>query len=197
MAEEFTGALGSSLSQPGSFAPGDTGPTAPDTQPFWPTVQDVARLIPARTKVTGGKELGTFNESTRPTDAAVLGLIDEASDDVLGKVQPIDYTLTAGSAWNAAGSAYERRIQRAIALYAAILIEQGYFPEQIRSNQSPVATLQGLYDSRIKALISEGETGAAQGMGVGGSGGGDAPADASWSFPDAAPGVLVGWASRW
>lgn len=163
-----------------------------------PSVQEVASRLRARTKIAGGKELGTWTTTTRPTAGEVEDLIDDALDEVLGKVQPIDDTQQFGSAYNAPGSDYERRIRRAVALYAAILVELSYFPEQIRSGQSPVTTMQQLYDSRIRALISEGETGRAEGMGVGGSGGGggDAPADAAWAYP-ADGGGMVGWGSRW
>lgn len=167
-----------------------------------PSVQEVASILRARTKTTGGRELGTFSNATRPTSDDVENLIDDAVDEVLGKVQPIDNTLPAwqqpGDAYNSPGSPYERRIRRAVRLYAAILIELSYFPEQVRSNQSPVSTLQQLYDSRIRALIAEGETGRAEGMGVGGKGGGsgDAPADAAWAYP-ADGGGLVGWTTRW
>jgi hypothetical protein len=161
-----------------------------------PSVTEVAALLRARTKVKGGAELGTFNTLTRPTGAEVEALIDEASDEVFGKVQAIDPTLPVGSAYNAPGSDYERRVRRAVALYAAILIETSYWPEQVKSNQSPAGTWQALYDSRIRALISEGETGRAEGMGEGAGGQGDAPADAAWSFP-ADAGGLVGWQTRW
>lgn len=178
-------------------------PTQTATEPITvelgarPGLSEVAALLRARTKVQGGKELGTFTSATRPTDVEVEDLIDMASDEVLGKVQPIDSSLPSGSSYNAPGSDYERRIRRAITLYTAILIETSYWPEQVRNNQSPVATYQQLYDSRIRALISEGEVGRAGGMGEGAGGAGDAPADAAWTFPDAMPGALVGWASRW
>lgn len=136
-----------------------------------PTVADVALLLRARTQVRGGKEAGTFNEETRPTGQEVSLLIGEASDEVLGKVQtPV------------AGSDYERRVRGAIRLYAAILIELSYFPEQVGTGQSAVAAYERLYESRVKALIAEGETGEVQGEGGEGPGGGDS-AHAAWVFP--------------
>ncbi len=162
-----------------------------------PSVASVAALLRARTKVKGGGELGMFTSVTRPTDVEVDLLIEEAMSEVLGKVTPIDPTLPAGSAYNAPGSDYEGRIRGAVRLYTAVLVELSYFPEQVGSSKSPAATYQALYDSRIRALIAEGETGRAEGMGQGASGRGDSPADASWSFPNIAPGGLVGWTSRW
>lgn len=161
-----------------------------------PSVQDVAGLLRARTKIRGGGEAGTFNTQTRPTADEVEGLIDDALDEVGGKVQPVDGTLPYGDGWNAPGSAYERRYRGAVRLYAAILIETSYFPEQVKSGQSAASTYQTLYESRIKALIAEGETGSPQGEGSGGPGGGDSPADAAWSFPQDAGG-LVGWRTAW
>lgn len=170
-----------------------------------PSITAVAALLRARTKIKGGSEPGTFNDlgppnGTRPTATQVEGLIDDALDEVSGKVQDVDLTLPAGEKMGP-GSAYERRYSSAVALYAAILVELSYFPEQVRGGTSPVATYQQLYDSRIRALISEGEhAGQQEGMGEGGAGSGgagDAPADAAWAFPDFAPGGLVGWGSHW
>lgn len=162
-----------------------------------PSVASIGALLRARTKILGGTEVGTFTAATRPTDTEVEFLIDQAQDEVGGKVQPVDSTLAPGDGFNAPGGAYERRYRQAVALYTAILIELSYWPEQVAQNQSPVAAYREMFDSRIRALITEGEVGRPGGMGEGASGAGDAPADSYWSFPDAAPGALVGWASRW
>lgn len=181
---------------------GAAGPTDPQQNTAGenpggrPTVYEVASLIRARTKVRGGNEAGTFTAQTRPTAGEVEEMIDQALDEIGGKVQPVDQTLEPGQPLGP-DSDYERRYRRTVAMYAAILIELSYFPEQVKSGMSPVDTYQKLYESRIRALIAEGETGRPQGEGAGGSGGGDAPADAAWSFPDATPGALVGWYSRW
>lgn len=183
---------------------GYSGPTAPVQNLLGldagvrPSVAEVASRMRARTKVRGGGELGTFSGDTRPTADQVEGLIDDALDEVLGKVIGIDSTAVPGSAYNAPGSRYERRIRGAVSLYTAVLIEPSYFPEQVRSGQSPVAVYQQLYESRIKSLISEDKTGQPEGMGdSGGSGSGaDSPADAAWSFP-VNGGGLIGWNTRW
>lgn len=163
-----------------------------------PSNQQVAGLLRARTKAAGGKELGVFADGqTRPGATEVEGLIDDALDEVLGKVVGIDSTQVPGSAYNAPGSRYERRIRGAVALYAAVLIETSYWPEQVRATQSPVTVYQQLYSSRIKSLIAEDKTGQPEGMGDStGSGGGDSPADAAWAFP-ANTGGLIGWSTRW
>lgn len=150
-----------------------------------PSVAEVANLLRARTKVLGGKELGTFTEDSRPSADEVDGLIDDALDDVLGKVQRPEVP----------GSAYERRVRGAVKLYAAILVETSYFPEQVKSGQSAVTTYENLYKSRIRALIAEGETGTPQGEGGEGVGS-SSPGDAAWTFP-ANVGGMIGWRSRW
>lgn len=132
-----------------------------------PTLADVASKLRARTKIIGGTEAGTFTPSTRPTDDQVEDLIDDALDEVLGKIQ------TPGT-----GTEYERRARGAVALYTAILIETSYFPEQVGAGKSPATVFQGLYESRIKALIAEGETGEPQGEGTD-----ESPADPYWLFP--------------
>jgi hypothetical protein len=150
-----------------------------------PTVAEVAALLRARTKVMGGKEEGTFtlasaNPHTRPTAEEVEVLIDNALAEVLGKVKPAP-----------SGSEYETRVLRAVALYTAILIETSYYPEQAKTGQSAADTYLKLYESRIEAVIAEGETGEPQGTGKD-----DSPADPAWTFPEDAGG-LVGYQTRW
>lgn len=158
-----------------------------------PSVSDVAALLRARTKRMGGVEVGTFDNTTRPTADEVDRLITEAEDEVLGKVQAP--ATVAESAPEGEVLKYERRVRGAIRLYTAILIETSYFPEQIAKGQSAVSTYEKLFDSRIKALIAEGETGAVQGEGGEGAGGASSPADPAWSFP--AGTGLIGWNTRW
>ena len=164
-----------------------------------PSMQQVAGLLRSRTRDRGGKEQGVFIDGvTRPGATEVEGLIDDAVDEVLGKVVGIDSTAQPGSAYNAPGSAYERRVRSAVALYAAILIESSYQSEAAATRGGMNSTYLTLYQSRIKALIAEDKMGQPEGLGdVGGAGGGaDSPADAAWSFP-ANNGGLVGWSTNW
>lgn len=147
-----------------------------------PTVTDVANLLRARTQAKGGRETGTFSANTRPTADEVDGMIDEALNDVLGKVHTTEQ-MTAMGVDAVEVEAYEQRIRGAVKLYAAVLIETSYFPEQIRTGQSAADVYKALYESRIKALIAEGETGEVQGEGGEGSGG-DSSGHAFWGFPD-------------
>lgn len=157
-----------------------------------PSVASVAGLLRARTKIKGGMEQGTFNSKTRPTGVEVNALIDEAMDEVLGKVQPVE-TMRARTTSQAA-EGYERRVRGAIRLYTGILVEMSYFPEQIKSGQSVSGTLMDLYEFRIRALIAEGKAGHVQGEG--GAAEADSPADPYYTFPSDSGG-LVGWQSRW
>lgn len=161
-----------------------------------PTVTDVANLLRARTQIKGGGEAGTFNANTRPTADQVDGLIDEAVDEVLGKVKSLAEFAELGPAPEEC-EAYERRVRGAVKLYAAILVEASYYPEQIKTGQSIATLYKELFEGRIKALIAEGETGEAQGMGGEGSGsGGGTPGDAYWSFPTAPIGAQIGLGTR-
>jgi hypothetical protein len=145
-----------------------------------PTLTDVASKVRARTKVKGGNELGTFNQNTRPTDDEVEDLIDDACDEVLGKIKLPE-----------SGTKYERRARGLVALYTAMLVELSFFPEQVGTPKSPYDAYSALYDKRLKALIAEGETGEPQGEG---GNAGDSPGDAAWTFPE---GELLGYGTRW
>lgn len=106
-----------------------------------PTVQQVARLIRARTKDSLGAEVGTFNGDTRPTDTAVEDLIHEAVShvDSMYGGEPCEDNLKA-------------RAKGLAAIYTAMLIEQSYFPEQVNSNFSPYDKLERLFDKGVTSL---------------------------------------------
>jgi len=104
------------------------------TDPYEPTLEDVANLIVARTKDKYGNELATFNADTRPTDTNVLEIIEQAADDV---TTILDTDIPQG--------AYEY-VRQAIALKSAAIIERSYFPEQINTNRSPYPELLEEYE---------------------------------------------------
>jgi hypothetical protein len=104
-----------------------------------PAVADVAALIRARTKDDAMNELGTFTTATRPTAAEVAGYIVQAVDAVVIRV-------------GAVRDALKPRAQELAALYAAMLIELSYWPEQIRENRSPYDSLKALFDEGMAAL---------------------------------------------
>lgn len=88
---------------------------------WWPTVDDVAGLLRARTKPRDGQEyLGTFNASTRPTDTEVRVLIGQAAAQI----------TAAFAAGEVPASSAEDAKQAAL-LKAAMWVETSYFPEQV------------------------------------------------------------------
>lgn len=151
-----------------------------------PTVTEVAAYVRARTKVAGGKELGTFTETTRPTFDEVELLIGQALDHVSMSTggEPCNERLT-------------RSMRSVIALYAAILVEVSYFPESSSNQSSSAVRLEALFNSRLKileaALAEE-----CEGQGTGGDGpGGDSGAVAAGHFDDGRPLLGRDWPPCW
>ena len=130
--------------------------------PSWaPTVSDVAAHIWARTKVKGGKQIGTFNSNTRPTGTEVERLIYQG-------------TRRVATAIGADPCTEELRFDAgaAAAIYTAMLIEQSYWPEQTRNEGSSFRALESLWKDQIKTLteaVGE-QCGGGDGEAVGGSG---------------------------
>jgi hypothetical protein len=93
---------------------------------------DVAALLRARTKDTDGRELGEWTEETRPTVTEVEQKI-EIARALVG--------LNAG----AIPDPCREGAETAVALLAAMLVEQSYFPEQVADNRSPYQMLERLY----------------------------------------------------
>jgi hypothetical protein len=110
---------------------------------FAPTIADVALLVRARTVKKGTMEqLGTFTLDTRPTAVEVQGLIAKAVAAVSAiAVVTVDSPPAA---------ILEAR--NLAALYAAMLLELSYFPEQTNSEQSAYDNLEALYEKGILRL---------------------------------------------
>lgn len=130
--------------------------------PAWaPGVADVAAYVRARTKAkgSGGTELGTFTADTRPTATEVEALIAKAISRVSSSIdgEPCTEALRSD-----AGDA--------AALYAAMLVEQSYYPETTNQVQSSFKALQSLWADAIKALA--GSVARECGVGEGEEGGG-------------------------
>lgn len=129
-------------------ASGDTATSASIYVPIMPTwtpsVAEVAALIRARTKVAGGKELGTFTEDTRPTAADVERLIQQAVRRVATNTGADP--CTANLQLDATAAA---------ALYTAMLIEQSYFPEQTTGTSgNSFTSLEKLWKDQISMLTT-------------------------------------------
>lgn len=144
-------------------------PAAPE---WTPAVADVGALIRARTKAmgSGGEELGTFNDQTRPTGSEVERLIEKAVRRVRTAIsgEPCTQELRQ----NAAGAA---------ALYAAMLVEQSYFPESTAGGS--FAALQALWKEQISDLKSAVDE-LCGGQGPGGEGAGSGGSAPVWYGDD-------------
>lgn len=113
------------------------------TSAFTPTVSEVAAYLRTRTKSKFQDE-GEFNENTRPTAAEVTVLIAEAVQEVATAIGELDSELPCAVKLQA-------RAKGAVVLYACILIEASYFPEQV-GTRSTAEFFEGLYDRRMESL---------------------------------------------
>lgn len=116
---------------------------------FRPTLNDVGALLRARTKTTAaregayaqGEEIGTFNTDTRPSGTQVEALISQAVKAVAGRVGDVPVV-------------HEGTAQHLAAVYAAMLVESSYFPEQIENGQSPYERFRDLWRDEIEQLTA-------------------------------------------
>lgn len=116
--------------------------TAPAPPAYTPTVADVASHIRSRTRGKDGDELGTFTDTTSPTDAQVRRSIDDAMPYVLNSLQVTSIPLALYDCAN-----------KMTALKAAELIEVSYFGEQLTPGGT-VDRLRALYKDLIPALLT-------------------------------------------
>lgn len=143
------------------------------TSPDWyPSVDDVAALVRARTKTAFGGEEGTFTRDTRPTADQVEGLIEQAAGDILSALGSSG--VCAAVALDASGTC---------ALKAAMLVELSYFPEQSADeNSSPYLAYEKLAERRMETLIRRAGAECPGGSGIEGE-------LAQYAFPERAEGV--------
>jgi hypothetical protein len=111
------------------------------TDPRRPSVDQVASLIRARTKDAEGREVGTFNEETRPTAEQVEDHISNAVG-LLAPRWPLELD-----------DSFYPAVQTLTAYRAAMQIEKSYFPEQVRSDRSPYDQLREEYQDDLAALM--------------------------------------------
>lgn len=110
--------------------------------PDWsPTVAQVGSLLRTRTKGPNMEYLGTFTTETVPTEDQVESLIPQAVGEVEARTGEIPESL-------------ESRAGNVAALYAAMLVELSYFPEQVGSDVSPYDQLKELFDGAMEGLLS-------------------------------------------
>jgi hypothetical protein len=109
------------------------------TPPWRPTVADIAVLLRARTN-SAGSEVGTFNDSTRPTGSQVEQLVTMAVEDVASR---IDVPIPAR---------YVDRARRLAALQTATLVEASYFPNELETDSSAFRQYQAMFLTGVEAL---------------------------------------------
>lgn len=116
---------------------------------YKPNVAAVAGFIRARTRTRGGTVAGTFNPAaatgspteTIPTAEGVEVEIQNALGKISGKLGP---DVVVG---------YQDDARRITALYAAMLIELTYWPEQINTGRSTYPQLKELFDEDWEELL--------------------------------------------
>jgi hypothetical protein len=139
-----------------------------DTMPYLPTLADLGALMHARTQDNMGNEAATFNNFTRPTGDEANRLILQAADDV---TTAIDTDIPPG--------AY-RYAKQAVIYRAAMLIELGYWPEQINTGRSPYPQYAELFDAfflNLQSAVNREREESIEGEDVG------SPGMAVYSFP--------------
>ena len=126
----------------------------------WPTSDEVAVLLRARTKDTDGRELGRFTDDTRPTGEQVGELIATAAQQVAGELSADVPVVLLGA------------FTVCVKLYTVCLIEQGYFGEQVDAGRSARDYFWQMYERAILALATRiesgvGDDGGLEGLGIG------------------------------
>jgi hypothetical protein len=115
---------------------------------YTPTVAMVGALLRSRTRDDQGSEIGTFTAVTRPTDTEVDVLIQDAVDET--------YPVFGQDIPDAPGTdpdALRKAATRIVALRAAALVEQGYFPEQVTIGRSAYPTLMESYNALLERFV--------------------------------------------
>ena len=138
-----------------------------------PTVDEVAAILRSRTQDDNMKEIGTFTDATRPTDAQVDELIDLAIGALVAEcgVEPCNELLAAGASSHTA-------------LTTALLVELSYFPEQVRSDRSPWQQLKDLWDDMHATVVQSISYACGTGDGGGGEDGGVPIGMPAWNYDD-------------
>lgn len=126
-----------------------SGPFAVDGPDFRPLVKDVAGILNARTRESApegdlttitGNLAETFTNTTTPSRAKVLELIDVAAAEVAGDVALVMPPQLVGLA------------RRVTALRAAAEIERSFIPEQSEENASIYQTLRLTFEDERARL---------------------------------------------
>jgi hypothetical protein len=124
------------------------------------SVEDVAALLPQRTKGEYGKD-GEFTEGTTPTKKQVEDILVKSAGRIASKLRLKGEKDICSD--GPIGMAEEVH-----ALRAAMMVELTYFANQLRTDQSPYKNLKEQYDEGIKDLLAAYEDECGGGTGLGG-----------------------------
>jgi hypothetical protein len=120
--------------------------------PFRPTVAEVAEILRARTYtsgdddpdpmavIAGGKLVGTFDETTRPTAQEVERLITRSCRDVAGATGPIPGEMM-------------EEARNVASLKTAAEVERSYIPEQADESRTIYQTLRKSAAEELATLL--------------------------------------------
>jgi hypothetical protein len=114
---------------------------APGEPGLLPSPVEVGTLLRARTVDDTGAQQDTFNEKTQPTGAQVEGLAAQAQATVAAHTGPLPDEL-------------HPQARHVATLYAAMLVELSYYPEQATELGSAYGRLKELYDAALETLLS-------------------------------------------
>jgi hypothetical protein len=156
----------------------------------WPTTSDVAAILRSRTQDEFDNEIGEFTDSTRPTGDEVEALIAQAASMVLSRTGSLS-ELPCARADDVRSSA-----RYLISIQTAMLIELGYFPEQVNTDRSPYEHMRDLFNTNFDELLRAVDSCRAGDESGGGESDADVPAPPSFRFMTDTGG-MVGWSSRW
>lgn len=105
-----------------------------------PTIDDVAALLRARTRDKFGKELGYFNDDTRPTADQVQNYIDGAVTEVVIRLP------------DTVPEKYLPLVRRVVALRAAMEVELSYDPDRAHGGTSAWSGLHTMFNENMSIL---------------------------------------------
>lgn len=111
----------------------------------------VGTILRQRTikKRSGGEELGTFNDETRPVGLQVLELRDDqAREDLEADLGDLDLLIVELPA-------LADDIESLLVLGTALQVELTYFAGDVSANRSPYPQLLERYDKRVKATLAK------------------------------------------
>lgn len=115
----------------------------PPSDPWRPSVLEVAEIIRARTKDDQLQELGTFTADTRPTEEQVQATITTAYNLFTGPLVP------QARIWELVGDRFDGMIRALIAYRAALRVEKSYWPDQVLTDRSAYTQLLAEYQADL------------------------------------------------